>query len=410
MESYYCGGVDTFVINLINNWPNDSDELVLICNKNHSGIEIIRKESKRSCKIISHNIIIFTGFFNKTTSFTVFDHILRILLKIFAPILRYIFLAYNIIALKRVLLKDNPDHLIIINGGYPGGDSCRAAGIAWGIFSNKPRSIHSFHGLVLKPRWHVKIQENIVDIIVTYYTDVFIAVSLATAKLILCRKGIYKKNRIHCIYNGIDIPNKNQNNSKPIHLKSEISIPINSHLCVMLGSYNYNKNFDKGHYFLLKVFKKVLAKIPTAYLLMCGYGSADKIERIRRISVDFNIDRNIRLWGFRKDISHIFKYSDILLISSQTFESFGLTSVEAMAHCVPVVATKVGGIPEIVLNGQGGYCVNKDDVESFARHIITLLEDDELRKEQGQKGFQRYNDLFTAKRMAREYAALIGNK
>ena len=49
------------------------------------------------------------------------------------------------------LLQDEPDRLMVINGGYPGGDSCRAAGISWGIFSGKPHSIHNYHSMVVAP-------------------------------------------------------------------------------------------------------------------------------------------------------------------------------------------------------------------------------------------------------------------
>lgn len=408
MESYYCGGVDTFVINLINNWPDDSEKLILICNKNHSGIELIQNKIKRPCEIIKHRIVTFQQFFNKTQKVTMIERIVRFVLKMLSPILRYVFLAYNIFALRKVLLKNNPDQLMIINGGYPGGDSCRAASISWGLFSKKPLSIHNFHGVVVKPGWHIGLQEYLVDLLVSRFTKAFVTVSHAAAELMSLRNFIYKKCPISHIYSGLEILN-NRQESNSVDPKLEIGIPLASRLCLMLGNYNYNKNYNKGHHFLFQAFKKVVNQIPTAHLLICGHGSAKDINKIRRLASRLNVEGNIHLSSFREDILSLLKSSDVLLISAQAFESFGYAAIEAMAHRVPVITTRVGGLPEIVVDGQGGYCIEKDDVDSYADYIIKLLRDDNLAKEQGQEGFQRYRRFFTATRMAEEYTRLIHN-
>ena len=100
---------------------------------------------------------------------------------------------------------------------------------------------------------------------------------------------------------------------------------------------------------------------------------------------------------------------DVLLVSSQAFESFGLAIVEAMARSTPVVATNVGGIPEVIGQDEGGYYVDADDVEGFAQRILSLLADDGLRGQIGNAGYKRYRNLFTVERMAREYAAIVRN-
>jgi glycosyltransferase involved in cell wall biosynthesis len=186
-----------------------------------------------------------------------------------------------------------------------------------------------------------------------------------------------------------------------------MGIMPDSRLCLMLGNYNYNKNFNKGHKFLLQAFTKVVNQIPNVYLLICGHGSPEDIKDIKRMTGDFGLNNHVYLSHFRDDISSILQASDILLVSAQVFESFGFAIIEAMANQIPVVATNVGAIPEILLDGQGGYCVGKTDVDNYASHIINLLKDNKLRKSQGQKGFARYNKLFTASRMAQEYAKLI---
>ena len=95
------------------------------------------------------------------------------------------------------------------------------------------------------------------------------------------------------------------------------------------------------------------------------------------------------------------------MISSQNFESFGLTAVEAMLNHVPVVATNVGGLPEVL--GQppiGGYLIEANDFGKFAEKVIYLLSNSKFRRLVGNEGNMRAKSLFTAERMANEYKAL----
>lgn len=406
MEDYYLGGLDIFVINLINNWPDSSDFLTFICNNKHTGLDFIEVSIRRPCTIIRHNLLIFSGFFELTEKNNNINNFLTVILRLLSPVLKYVFLIYNILALKKILLQDKPDRLMIIHGGYPGGDSCRAASIAWGLFSKKPYSIHNFHGIVLRPKWHIKLQELLVDTLVSRFTKVFVTVSKTAANSMLSRDGISKKGKITYIYNGIEVMEDSQNKNGT-DLKTELGFLTTNPLCLMLGGYHRHKNFDKGHYFLFQVFKKITQAIPQAQLLVCGYGSPKSIERVRQLVLRFGLEHNVNLYGFRNDVSYLLRRADVLLISSQVFESFCLASIEAMAHHVPVVVTNVGAIPEIVLNGQGGYCFDKDDVDSYAGCVIKLLKDADLKKEQGQRGYQRYKEFFTASRMAREYAKIV---
>lgn len=405
LEDYYLGGVDTFVINLINNWPNNNDYLVLICNKQHTGLNFIRESLIRPCEVIKHNILIFNSFFelkdNKIINkFSIF------LLKLSVPILRYIFLFYNVLALKKVLLNKKADRLMVINGGYPGGDSCRAASICWGLFSKKPLSIHNFHGIVSKTRWHVRYIDNIVDAYVSKYSRSFVTVSKAAAETMKNRSVITKNNNINIIYNGITF-SLNRNMQSKANIKQEIGIPETSKLCLMLGGYHQHRNFDKGHEFLFKSFTKIVSQCPDVHLLICGYGSPEDMERVRSILNKYKLNSCIHLSGFRYDIPNILSQTDVVVIASQAFESFCLSSIEAMAASVPVVATDVGAISEIIKNGEGGFCVYRNNVELFAKRVAQLLNDDSLRMAQGKKGLQRYQRFFTAERMTNEYAKLI---
>jgi glycosyltransferase involved in cell wall biosynthesis len=389
-EIFDCGGVDTFIINLVNKWPIKNDSFVIIANANYPGLQIIEKEVKRPCAVIRHDALIFSNILNGS-------FLQKALRRIISPVLRYILICCNVFTFRKLLQQAKADVLMVINGGYPAGDSCRAAAISWGLFSGKPKAVHNYHSIVQKAPWYLYFQELVVDWFLSKYTSKFVTVSKAAAASMFVRPKIFSKTIPDFIYNGYQKPTFIPTPNKSI--RDEIGVLNTTPLCLMLGTYSPSK----GHYFLFKAFEKV----PDAHLLICGYGFPHELKQVRRYVHDFQLQDSVDLMDFRTDVSHLLTSANILVVASQAYESFGYTSVEAMAHYVPVVATNIGGIPEVVVNGEGGYCVDCNDVDAYARCIINLLKDEKLRKEQGKRGYARYRELFTAERMSQQYSELI---
>lgn len=406
MEDYYLGGVDTLVINLINSWPDTNDDIFLICNSKHTGLQYLKKSISRSrTTIINHSMPIFTAFFElKKPKFS--DQWFILFMRLLSPILRYLFIIYDIFALRTILTQLAADRLIIVNGGYPGGDSCRAASICWGFFSRKPLAIHSVNGIALKPGWHIALQEFIVDSVVSCYTKNFVTVSNAVAETFLCRRGI-KQSKVRTIYNGVSFRKYAVAPDAKESLKKELGIADTSRLCLMMGGYHINKNFDKGYEFAVRIFKSVLTSVPEAHLVICGYGSDEDIARVRGLTFKCGVESHVHLYRFRTDIRRFLQAADLVLIASQKFESFCFVSIEAWAHKVPVVATSVGGIPEVIIDNYGGYCIDYRDTDGYISHIVRLLSDEALRVNQGRLGYERFQAVFSASRMSGEYASLI---
>ena len=401
VENQYSGGLDSILVTLINNWPFDKDELWLICNRNHPGLPIIEKRLRRSCRIVPHDLPLVWEWIRKIQHISFLWKIRRL----FSPLLRYVLFIYQIFRLRLILFNGEPDRLMVVNGGYPAGESCRAATIAWGLFKGEPLSIHNFHNMTVRARWFERWAEYLIDALVVHYSEAMVAVSKACADSMKLRPAIYKAKKTTYIYDGIDSP-LGTKSTPTSNLREELGLSKESFLCLNLGTYEPRK----GHRFLLQAFKKVLYDVPTAYLVICGHGFPDEINQVKKWVQEFSLESHVSLLGFRNDISSLLQQTDILLVASQGFESFGLSSVEAMSHRVSVVATRVGGVPEVVKEKEGGFCVEPDDIEGYASHIIRLLRDPELRKEQGERGFQRYQQLFTGRRMALEYAELIRGK
>jgi glycosyltransferase involved in cell wall biosynthesis len=293
---------------------------------------------------------------------------------------------------------------MVVNGGHPGGDSCRAAIIAWGLFSGgKSQAIYNFHNLANNPNLIDRLPEKLMDAWLVSHAHALIGVSKVCAESLRKRLGDKAMKKVSYIYNGIAAPI--QNGSACWSLREELKIPAEAPLCLMLATYEPRK----GHDFLFQAFQKVINIIPSVHLIVCGYGYSDEVERVKQLIETYGLSKHVTLQGFRQDVDAMLKQADVLLVASQIFESFGLTSVEAMANRVPVVATRVGGIPEVVMDGEGGFCVEPDDIQGYADRIIAFLTDSAFREAQAEKGYKRYRKLFTAERMSKEYAALIHN-
>ena len=214
------------------------------------------------------------------------------------------------------------------------------------------------------------------------------------------RPAIWSICRPSFILNGIAPPSTTVYD---VDVREEFDLPSGCPLVAMLATYEPRK----GHALLLKAFVKVVEVIPRARLIVCGYGYPDEIQRVRRLSEELGISHVVVFDGFRKDAHQILSKADVLAIPTQAYESFGLVAAEAMSMGVPVVTTKIGGLSEVVENGDGGYLVSSTDEIEFASRLIELLSDVKLRLMQGELGKARYQRLFTAHRMAADYAELI---
>src|SRR5205085_2273353 len=98
----------------------------------------------------------------------------------------------------------------------------------------------------------------------------------------------------------------------------------------------------------------------------------------------------------------VLKTFDILVCTSH-LETFGRVLIEAMALCKPVVATAVGGIPEVVTDGEVGYLVAPGDAAAMAEKLSRLIEDHELRAELGRKGYERILQRYDIRTLTRRW-------
>jgi|APSaa5957512535_1039671.scaffolds.fasta_scaffold04989_3 L-malate glycosyltransferase len=394
LENIQFGGLDTFIINLLNSWDKN-DELILICNSSHPGLNLLKGKLNNRVRVMGHYVPLtwdldryfnFPGFVLKIMKFVYF--------MIAIPIQVYL--------LKKFFKQNKFDKLMVVNGGYPGGDSCLSASIAWGKLYPCNKAWHNFHNLAYSKNDYTGIEKLkyfrsiLIDMVLEKYVKGFISVSKSSINSLNIRNE-FKNNKKEYIYNGINIDVDLDNT---ISIKEKFNLPKNAKVISVLGVYEPRK----GQEFLIKVFQKIYEKDKNIYLFMFGKGESKYIEHLKEL---IGGNKNIFLEDYQEEIKQIYKGTDILAIPSQSLESFGYTAVEAMAYNIPIIATDIGGLPEVVEDNICGYIVKKDDIDGFIQKIIFLCREDSLREKFGINGDKRYEKLFRAKIMSNKYEKLI---
>jgi glycosyltransferase involved in cell wall biosynthesis len=119
---------------------------------------------------------------------------------------------------------------------------------------------------------------------------------------------------------------------------------------------------------------------------------------------DLNLGCDVEALGEQEHVIPLLSVSDLFLLPSAT-ESFGLAALEAMACSVPVIASKVGGLPEVIEHGVTGFLHPPDDLQGMADSGIALLSDAELHAATAKASRARAEELFCAKRVVPQYEA-----
>jgi len=152
---------------------------------------------------------------------------------------------------------------------------------------------------------------------------------------------------------------------------------------------------------VMEVFLRVQREAP-AKLVMIGDGP--ERSRAEAFSREHRITDRVLFLGNVPELEEVVAALDLFLLPSET-ESFGMAALEALASEVPVIASRAGGLPEVVADGVTGYLLPVGDVEAMAARALELVRNDELRKEMGRAGRQRAIELFHVDRIVPQYLA-----
>lgn len=150
---------------------------------------------------------------------------------------------------------------------------------------------------------------------------------------------------------------------------------------------------------VIKVFAKVHKNIPAKLLLI---GDGPEFSVTRKLVKEMDLENDVLFLGQQKSVAEILSMCDLKLLLSEK-ESFGLVLLEAMACGVPAIGTNVGGIPEVIADGETGYICEVGDIDNIAekaRHIVT---DPGLHEKMSKRSVERVNRDFHSERILRQY-------
>lgn len=165
----------------------------------------------------------------------------------------------------------------------------------------------------------------------------------------------------------------------------------------------------KNQRLLLEAARIVLDELPDVRFLLVGDGA--ERGHLEQTGHDLGLDGSLIFTGWQSEPYSLLSRMDVLVLPSR-WEGLGMAVLEAMALAKPVVATRVGGVPEVVRDGETGILVSSEDAEGLANAILTLLSDPDRASAMGRRGSRVVNENFTSARMSREiegiYRASIG--
>lgn len=164
--------------------------------------------------------------------------------------------------------------------------------------------------------------------------------------------------------------------------------------------------FKKGIDALVAAMVRVREAVPAVRLLVAGDGP--ERARLERQAGDLGLDGCVefRGWVEPNTMSAFLNEATLLAVPSRSMEPFGNVAVEAMQMGRPVVATRLGGLAEVVADGETGFVVDPDDPAAMARRIVALLSDPATAERMGEAGRARAQRLFGIDRYVRDYARL----
>lgn len=227
------------------------------------------------------------------------------------------------------------------------------------------------------------------------YADKVVAVSNAIGEDAI-RYFRLPRERVAIIHNGIDLQ---ELDSYHFHEDEK-----REHTILSIGRLVWRK----GHKYLIDAMPYVLSEYPDANLLIIGEGD-QKAPLMRRVK-ELGIDDSVHFLGrvSRERLYSLYREVEVY-VQPSLYEPFGITILEAMSMKKPVIATRVGGIPEIITNGVEGLLVEPKNSLQLANAIIHVFSDSSLRERLGNNARKKVEKNFTWEAIAKKYIELYNS-
>src|SRR6266851_772525 len=307
-----------------------------------------------------------------------------------------------LIALYRLMRRERP-HIVHTHAAKPGVLGRLAARLA-GV----PVVVHTFHGHILHGyygplmTWLLRRMERLL----ARCSDRIIAVS-EQVKQDLVRYGVAPPEKISVIPLGFDLQPFLDSGEHRGALHRELGLTNGARLIGIVGRIFPIKN----HRLFLEAAARVAAEERSAHFVVVGDGVLrPEMEAHAR---GLGIADRVTFTGWRRDLPRIYPDLDVLVVSSRN-EGTPVSAIEAMASACPVVATRVGGLPDLIEDGETGRLVPSEDAPALAAAILHVLREPDAARRLAEAARADVRERFRAERligdMERLYSELLADK
>jgi len=222
-------------------------------------------------------------------------------------------------------------------------------------------------------------------------SDVVTAVSESLVKQTYDLIGPEKD--IKTVYNFIDERVYRKIDSS--HLKKQLAISSEDKVVIHVSNFRTVKRVTD----VVKAFKGISDKMPATLLLV---GDGPEMAKVCKLVDELDIKANVRLLGKQENLEELYSISDLMLLLSEK-ESFGLVALEAMACGVPCVGTNIGGIPEVIVDGETGIICELGNIAEIAEKSVALLLDENKHQQFAANSVARVMDHFRGETIVSQY-------
>jgi len=357
------GGVENYISMLLKYMDRDSYEQILICSQDY------KKE-------------------NFTDLVDVFETV---------EMGREISFQKDIVAIYKIrkLIKKYQPQIVYMHSSKAGG-----VGRIANLFI-KNKVIYNPHGWAfniigsqIKKFIYINIEKGLSAV-----TDSIVTVS-KFEKEIAVHNSICAESKLKVIYNGIDIQSfKNTKGSFTIN-RGDLKIPKDAYVIGIVGRISRGKSVDT----FLESAKLIKEQIPLAFFIIVGDG--EDREEIESLIIKNELSESVFITGWvTNPLEYIRLFDQAMLLSK--WEAFGLVLAEYMISSKPIIATNVGGIPELITNDENGILVSVDNVKKIVEASVKIYKNNAFKEMIVGKSLLKVEKKFDAKRVAEENSELI---
>lgn len=321
----------------------------------------------------------------------------------------YVLFGMNVMRLAILFKRIGLDVLFVnIGPGYPGDETARAACIAGRLagIQNIILGLHQFPQVLRVASIYsllTYLPERILDWMVERSCSKIIAFSRTTMEDVQRVRG-FNPSKMAFLHNGVKEPSPISKESADA-LRKSLGLADSDRIIALVA--HIRRGFSKGHKILLQAAPEILRRIPEARFVFIGSGDEVELKSFEDLAFDLGIAEYVSFLGHRDDVDQLLQIVHLLVLPSPDYECLPLAILEGMAAGKPIIASRIGGIPEAVMDGETGYLVEPGDVSGLAKAVTKVLLNLQDYQSMSEASRQRYQNNFSEKRLFDQYLALL---